>query len=655
MNLLLKRIKLLLLLGTIVVGNGLSAQTDMTNLLTNPSFESGNLTGWTWTGTTGYAWLGPNTDGDATKDGSYICGIWNSSIGDAECAQSLTELANGYYKVTALATVSNERGTNQRLFATSAKGTTSQLFGDSSYAAYSASNLAVLGTNENYSFGGYSESANERGPFNKLSVVSHVTDGNLKLGIRVSGKSNTAGYDFSHTTKGDAGFFKFDNFTLTEVGAVATLDNITLSIGELDSIFNSSTETYNAVLPPGTSSVTPEAIPTIEGVVVTGTDPVDVTSGTGVSSITVTSLDGTASKSYTINYTVLTLSSDATLSALSVSVGTLFPAFSPSKTSYKVLVPVGTITVIPSATLNDSTATLSGLGEVTLIDGKGISTIEVTAENGNRKTYTINYDQDYIANPSFETGDFTGWTWIGATGYTWMGVNTDGDATKTGLYVAGIWNASFGDVELSQTLSGLTNGTYLITADLMGSSNSSSSRLTTQRLFANGVSMLFSEQSAYSEENLSILGETEAYSFGNYSETQSDSGPFKTLSVLTQVTDGTITLGIRTNGKSSSFGYTFPNLIASEGHGWFKVDNFTMTYYSSSITSSLEVEKLKCTYSVVDGKLNVKGSEGYTVFNIQGVKVASVTADAENTSLHLNAGIYIVKTNKNETFKVIVR
>src|ERR1035437_9909888 len=138
----------------LILSGALFAQTDKTSLITNPSFETGNLNGWTWTGTTGYAWLGPNTDGDGTKDGSYICGIWNSPIGDAECAQTLTGLPNGYYKVTALATVSANRTTNQRLFANSV----SQLYGASSNTNYSSANLTILTSlGESYSFGGYDE------------------------------------------------------------------------------------------------------------------------------------------------------------------------------------------------------------------------------------------------------------------------------------------------------------------------------------------------------------------------------------------------------------------------------------------------------------------------------------------------------------------
>lgn len=184
---------------------------------------------------------------------------------------------------------------------------------------------------------------------------------------------------------------------------------------------------------------------------------------------------------------------------------------------------------------------------------------------------------DSISNPSFETGNASGWTWNGTTGYAWAGVNTDGDNTKTGNYIIGTWNAVIGDVELSQTIQNLPNGMYTVTADLMGSSNATTSRLTTQRLFANGVSMLFGVESAYSAENLSMLEKLESYTFGGYSETANDAGPFKTLTVVAPVSDGTLKFGIHSNGKGSTLGFSFPNLTAGDGHGWFKADNFTLT------------------------------------------------------------------------------
>ena len=630
------------------------AQTDYTEIVINPSFETFTLatdyTGWTWTGRTG-GWLDVNTDGDATKDGTYIAGYWNNNIADVECSQTLIGLPPGYYKVTALATVSTNRTTTQRLFA----NTKSILYGAASNPAYSEANLAILGATETYSFGGYAESAAENGAFKKLSVVTQVLDGNLTFGFRLNGKGTALGYDFSYSPKADAGFFKFDNFSITEVSTVATLDKITLSAGVLDAVFKSDKITYTATLPVGTTTVTPTAIVSVEGEIVSGAGAVDVSSGTGSSTILVTALDGETTNTYTINYTVLTLSNDATLSALTTSTGTLYPTFNPAVTTYTVLVPVGTTTVTPTATKNDAKASVSGATAVTLVNGKGTSTILVTAENSTTKTYIINYDQDYIVNPSFETGDFTGWSWtsVGNTGFNWTGVNTDAVNSTNGTHDAGMWNATFGDVELSQIITGLPNGLYTVTADLMGSSNAAGSRLTTQRLFANGKCMLFGAETAYSTENLAIISATEQYSFGGYAETLNDDGPLLNLTVTAPVTDGTLTLGIRTNGKSSSQGYTFPNLIAGDGYGWFKVDNFTMTYASPLLTGLSKLEN-KVSYSVTDGKLMVKGAESFVVYNLQGIKIADVRENTSNTTVSLNTGIYLVKMNSG-SFKVLVK
>jgi len=312
---------LFLLCGLMSSGTSM-AQTDKTSLITNPSFETGNLTGWTWTGTTGYAWLGPNTDGDATKNGTYICGIWNSPIGDAECSQTITGVPDGYYRVSALATVSTNRTTNQRLFANSV----SQLYGTNSNSNYSTANLALLtSSGETYSFGGYDESNAENGPFKPLSVVTHVTNGTLKFGFRVNGTATTKGYSFtSVSAKKDEGFFKFDNFTLTEVSNVATLDNIVLSTGTLDAVFTPGTTTYTATLLLGTKTVTPTVVASAEGEIITGADAVDVSGGSGTSTIVVKSIDGTVTKTYTINYTVLTSSPYAVSSYLTDSAGVNF-------------------------------------------------------------------------------------------------------------------------------------------------------------------------------------------------------------------------------------------------------------------------------------------------------------------------------------------
>lgn len=84
------------------------------------------------------------------------------------------------------------------------------------------------------------------------------------------------------------------------------------------------------------------------------------------------------------------------LSALTVSAGTLAPAFDPAVTEYTLSLPQGTEKLTLTATPSDSNATVQGDGELTLQEGEntlqeGENTLPlvVTAENGDTKTYTV--------------------------------------------------------------------------------------------------------------------------------------------------------------------------------------------------------------------------------------------------------------------------
>ncbi len=89
-------------------------------------------------------------------------------------------------------------------------------------------------------------------------------------------------------------------------------------------------------------------------------------------------------------------SGDATLKSLSVSDGDLSPKFSPSKTSYSVVVPnsVTEITVYATAKADGAKVKLKGDGvsssKATLKIGKNQITVTVTAPDGTIKNYTIN-------------------------------------------------------------------------------------------------------------------------------------------------------------------------------------------------------------------------------------------------------------------------
>ncbi len=83
-------------------------------------------------------------------------------------------------------------------------------------------------------------------------------------------------------------------------------------------------------------------------------------------------------------------SSNNKLSSLTVSEGTLTPAFSADTTSYKVEYPATTTKATISAKAADAKATVSGIGEKTLNAGDNNFEIICKAENGSTKTYTVN-------------------------------------------------------------------------------------------------------------------------------------------------------------------------------------------------------------------------------------------------------------------------
>ncbi len=83
-------------------------------------------------------------------------------------------------------------------------------------------------------------------------------------------------------------------------------------------------------------------------------------------------------------------SGDATLSALTVDVGTLDPVFDAATKTYKLEVPAGTTSVTVTATATDAVnATVVGDGAIAVSSDSVRATIVVTAENGVDNTYVI--------------------------------------------------------------------------------------------------------------------------------------------------------------------------------------------------------------------------------------------------------------------------
>ena len=192
--------------------------------------------------------------------------------------------------------------------------------------------------------------------------------------------------------------------TVTRQSTDATLSALTLSSGSLSPSFASGTLAYTAAVANSTSSllVTPTTNDANATVTVNGnpaTTPVPLAAGANTVTILVTAQDGVTTQSYTLAVT-RAASSDATLSALTLSSGSLSPGFASGTLAYTASVAntVSTVTVTP--TTNDANATVTVNGNpattpVPLTVGANTVTILVTAQDGvTTQSYTLAVTRD---------------------------------------------------------------------------------------------------------------------------------------------------------------------------------------------------------------------------------------------------------------------
>lgn len=219
----------------------------------------------------------------------------------------------------------------------------------------------------------------------------------------------------------------------------------------------------------------------------------------------------------------------------------------------------------------------------------------------------------------------------------WCGVNADctGEA-KDGQYGFGIWTAGLPTVELSQTIDGIENGTYIVSAALMVGANGSGSRRTTQRLFGNLNSTYFGYEYDY---DLSLLDNSEVYDFAGLEEPVTDT-EMQAMQVRAYVYDGKLTFGLRTDGNVAAALRSSSN--SAGGDGWFKVDNFriekvgytaddalsVLAHYVNQMSQYIENQDLMsaAVYDMVESKVEELGNY-----------------DESNTQAEINAAILLAK------------
>ena len=190
--------------------------------------------------------------------------------------------------------------------------------------------------------------------------------------------------------------------------SIAELSGLTISNGTLSPGFASNFTSYSATVANSVSSVTLTPTASIVGstIQVNGSNttsgsvssPVTLSVGTNNITTVVTSPDGTNSKAYVITVTRQGASND-NLSGITVSNGTLSPAFATGTNSYTDAVGAGlaSITITPTAADPTATITVNGVAVTSgspssqpLVAGSNTISIVVTAHDGvTKQTYTI--------------------------------------------------------------------------------------------------------------------------------------------------------------------------------------------------------------------------------------------------------------------------
>jgi gliding motility-associated-like protein len=192
-------------------------------------------------------------------------------------------------------------------------------------------------------------------------------------------------------TAGDGETSKTYTINAVHASSNADLAGISLSTGALDPVFDAATLTYNVYLPNSTTAVsftptlananatlTVNAAPAASGAAITLNN---LSVGLHNYYIVVTAEDGVVTKTYTLSIT-RPPSSEPGLANLSLSQGSLSPAFNPTADpNYSVTLPAGVESVDMSLTLLDTTASLQARlnGRSLSIPNQHLLTVPVNA------------------------------------------------------------------------------------------------------------------------------------------------------------------------------------------------------------------------------------------------------------------------------------
>jgi hypothetical protein len=172
---------------------------------------------------------------------------------------------------------------------------------------------------------------------------------------------------------------------------VATLSNLTVNAGKLSPEFHPDTLSYTVSVGNTFDSIMLTATKTDADATVAGDGRKALTVGENTFTVVVTAENTLNNLTYTVKVIrrAPSVSSNATLSSLTVSVGELSPEFHPDALTYTVSVGNDATSITLTATQADEEATVGGAGTKSLQVGTNIFAITVTAGNGAELIYTV--------------------------------------------------------------------------------------------------------------------------------------------------------------------------------------------------------------------------------------------------------------------------
>lgn len=217
-----------------------------------------------------------------------------------------------------------------------------------------------------------------------------------------------------------------------------------------------------------------------------------------------------------------------------------------------------------------------------------------------------------IVNPSFETGDLTGWT-VGSSSDTGVKPNSNATYTTEGCDGDHLFNTWWQGIPITQTVTGLPNGLYELKALMANDAGEGNADKPCLYLLANGT-------------------HSEAFGSGTKSK-------FTECSMQFYVTDGTATIGAIGGNTDGSFN--------EAGYYWYKVDNFRLTFIEALPNiDDIVIPEGKMSNAAATAITTAKEA-GDVIALLDAVKVAQVSIVAYASAANAIADAKAIAANTN--------